>query len=581
MRAITSLSLGGGPGRKGAGRERYVCEVMTDSPHVYWRMAETEGTRAYAISRRRFEGTYHGSPTMGVEGALGGGDKALDLTQADMGNFTAGSLNELGTNLDAGFSFECFFKDTSGYEPTWGALMFGWTAVGGVYPNTYLSITIGNDENSTPMPNAIRAQLHYSIGASSAAPTTLMLSGAAAFDTGVRDGNWHHIVVTADPTTNTLHIYVDSADLAITYQRQETPTGWAPFTDGIGIGSAVTVPSLNAGGYMDEVAVYNHVLTGARVLAHYRAAGMRGTVGPFTRLSTTATPGREYEEGFDGKDSNPPQFVEVARGAHQAAWLVSEVARGAHETGAPFVEVARGFHSCTITIFEELARGMHRVANDANTRWEVFKGEDAQPDFDAAAWETFTSLPHTSTGTIANPGAGNVKVVNLVVRKRNAYGLSSYNVVALTFTIDENGAEVAIDPSDPTNIVVEPAAAGEVRVRAEYQYLADLAANRADNFLVYLTTNGVDPVPGSDTPTEVAMIFSDGTAKLDWTSSVTPGDAATAKVIVQCRNSGTPDLDSDDATIYTCTTDTDGPATPSPAGAFFVASGTNTGEQAQ
>lgn len=46
-------------------------------------------------------------------------------------------------------------------------------------------------------------------------------------------------------------------------------------------------------------------------------------------------------------------------------------------------------------------RGSHRIANDSLERYELYRGIDAEPDFDAAPFETFTSLPH-ETGDITS-----------------------------------------------------------------------------------------------------------------------------------------------------------------------------------
>jgi len=46
------------------------------------------------------------------------------------------------------------------------------------------------------------------------------------------------------------------------------------------------------------------------------------------------------------------------------------------------------------------AEGRYRLANDDLERYELYRGIDAEPDFDAAPWETFSSLPATTAAAI-------------------------------------------------------------------------------------------------------------------------------------------------------------------------------------
>ena len=40
--------------------------------------------------------------------------------------------------------------------------------------------------------------------------------------------------------------------------------------------------------------------------------------------------------------------------------------------------------------------GLYRVADDSLEKYELYRGQDDEPDFDADPWETFSTLPHTS-----------------------------------------------------------------------------------------------------------------------------------------------------------------------------------------
>lgn len=226
---------------------------------------------------------------------------------------------------------------------------------------------------------------------------------------------------------------------------------------------------------------------------------------------------------------------------------------------ATYTGTLRGSHARVATRTGTL-RGRHRRA-DNGAEYRVYKGEDAAPDFTASAFATGSSLPIT-TGTITLPGAGLTKTINLVTRYRNDYGLESQNTLPETFVIDENGDLVATPPSEAMQVSLSPAAAGAVRLQAQYFADAD-GINAADTWLIYLTSDGSDPDPSTDTPTEVAMNVADGIASLDWTSS-TFSHGATIKVILRTRRSGSPDVDSESVTILSTTASTAGPSAADP-----------------
>lgn len=217
--------------------------------------------------------------------------------------------------------------------------------------------------------------------------------------------------------------------------------------------------------------------------------------------------------------------------------------------------------------------GRHRLADDTLTAYELYKGQDAMPDYAAAPWETFTSSPHL-TAALSLPPSGN-RTYYFVLRRHNAHDLQSQNYygepqasdASWTVTIDSAGAVVTVSPMSPTDVAIEPAAAGAVRITASYNYTGD-GTNAADTWLIYLTSNGVDPDPAVDTPVEVTMTLSGALANLDYTSSVY-ADGLTIKTLVRARRSGTPDVDSPNVDIHSTTSDTDGPA--APAGGIFYA----------
>jgi hypothetical protein len=212
-------------------------------------------------------------------------------------------------------------------------------------------------------------------------------------------------------------------------------------------------------------------------------------------------------------------------------------------------------------------RSLYRAANDALARYELYRGVDAEPDFSAAPWETFASLPH-ETAALDPADPGGAVEYRFVLRRRNAHNLVSRNARSWSLVLDDAGAAVAAPPSDPDEVLLEPAAAGTVRVRASYSAEAD-GSLAADAWLVYLTDDSGDPNPAVDEPAEVPMVIRGGLAALDWTSPAS-ADGATVKVLVRTRRSGTPDVDSIGTTVYETTANEDGPASPDPVRLRFA-----------
>lgn len=210
-----------------------------------------------------------------------------------------------------------------------------------------------------------------------------------------------------------------------------------------------------------------------------------------------------------------------------------------------------------LTTFSGRNEDLHRVIDDAQAQYELYRGTaEAEPDFDAAAFETFTSLPHT-TAALAYPA-----IYKFVLRQRNKYGLLSRNIRSWRLELDGSGNQVTTPPSDPFDETLEAAAAGKVRVTAQYDYTADGAATEADTFLVYLTTGGGNPDPSVDTPTEVTMVKADGIAHLDYTSGAY-SNGTIVKALVRVRQQGTPDVDSTNVNnLGPVTASTAGPAAP-------------------
>jgi len=89
------------------------------------------------------------------------------------------------------------------------------------------------------------------------------LIGGVDVDTGLNDGTWHHIALSAGPSSDVIAFYVDGISQAITYDQQDTPSSFANFTKtlylgGFNDGGAPLSPYV---GNLLDFRIYNRVLT--------------------------------------------------------------------------------------------------------------------------------------------------------------------------------------------------------------------------------------------------------------------------------------------------------------------------------
>lgn len=251
----------------------------------------------------------------------------------------------------------------------------------------------------------------------------------------------------------------------------------------------------------------------------------------------------------------------VMRGTSHTRNSFTKLLRGTHYiTLLPWRKVMRGTYNHLVK-YNNILSGRHRIANDALARFELFKGEDGNPDFDAAPWELYTSHPHLTAVV------GNDKTIFLVLTKRNKYNLVSHNRNAFgrggaTVKIDNADNEVIVSPSAPEYIEILPAAGGKVQVDALYYYEEDAANAAADEYALWITDDGSDPDPDNDAADDtVAMVKKNGFARLDYLTGAF-ADGLTIKISVRARRTGSPDIDSENTGYETTEADTDGPEVP-------------------
>ncbi|MFE4632726.1 LamG-like jellyroll fold domain-containing protein [Streptomyces sp. NPDC056773] len=237
-KARTRLVAGNGDQYQGA--------VMADAPASYWQLDEAEGTRATnKVAASSGNGTYT-NVALNTAGAFGVGDRpAAQFAGDGYAELPAARIPE--TDLSA----ELWFKTT---KP--GVLLNDQSQPLPGPGTTYTPVLyVGSD-------NKLHGQ-YFTMGvtATNVSPFT------------VTDNQWHHAVVTAKGSIQTL--YLDGVQVAqatsapVQHQANNRTyigagfTNYWPASPGTGLNYFT--------GQIDEVAVYPRTLTGEQVARHYNA----------------------------------------------------------------------------------------------------------------------------------------------------------------------------------------------------------------------------------------------------------------------------------------------------------------------
>lgn len=190
-------------------------------------------------------------------------------------------------------------------------------------------------------------------------------------------------------------------------------------------------------------------------------------------------------------------------------------------------------------------RGVHRVANASAEAYALYlkAGEDPDPDVDSPV-ASGASLPLSYDVAL---GEG---VWHVGRWYTNAWGLRSAVGVIDRIAIDAEGVETKVPPSAPQQVGVSAKAAGAALVtasyhpRAESASVAEVRARRANQWLVYVRTDGTAPDPEVDEPEVVNMqcalpdtaheasLFGRESLFFDVPAAL---DGAPVQVVVRCR----------------------------------------------
>jgi len=229
----------------------YSSAVATSTPAGYWRLGDASGTTATDSSSNSLNGTYAGTYSLNMPGALGADtNTAVEFGggYADMGSPSA--LNITGTALTVEF----------------------WAQASSVGSYKYIVSHTNDSSQGYAVYTGGDATYHFFFGRSGG----LHISGAVS---GVWDGAWHHFVNVYDGAH--LLIYVDG-------QQRLSESETASIT---GYTGNFRVGDYNGGsrafsGLLDEVAVYSSALSASTVADHY-AIGMKPS-GVLTKIHEPA-----------------------------------------------------------------------------------------------------------------------------------------------------------------------------------------------------------------------------------------------------------------------------------------------------
>ncbi|WP_228044363.1 LamG-like jellyroll fold domain-containing protein [Streptomyces ferrugineus] len=264
--------------------DQYRGVTVADAPAAYWRLGEGDGTSlASEVGGSETAGTfvpdgpdvqYSGLARTGVFGL--GDNRAVHLSSG--GHIAVpGSLPAGGNQLTA----EMWFRTS-----TASAVLLGFqNAPLGQTPTSWRPVL--NIDGS----GRLRGEFYLS-GVSGATP---IVSPQA-----VTDNEWHHVVLSADGTTQSLYldgVKVGSLDGAIVDQSRT----YAYIGGGYGSSGWMGLPAdtYYFTGDIDEVALYRKPLTADQVSAHYRAQAESATSGLSTTITVTDPKQKTSKASYD------------------------------------------------------------------------------------------------------------------------------------------------------------------------------------------------------------------------------------------------------------------------------------------
>ena len=222
----------------------YSNAVIADGPTFYYGLDETSGTTATDSSVNGLNGTYIGSPALGVSGATGPSDTAISLPA---GGSSYVNSNDVLSSAPAPSTFT----------------LEAWVDIPGAI--TTPSTIIGYSS-----PPSTKQGFNWYLNADDTSNIDVATSATNNFHSpsipAISTNAWHYMVVTYDGAS--LCAFVDGQQ-----QWCQALTGTLVLDPGNTIELGATPKGSSTGGIeLDDAAYYTHSLSAARILAHYEAA---------------------------------------------------------------------------------------------------------------------------------------------------------------------------------------------------------------------------------------------------------------------------------------------------------------------
>lgn len=251
--------------------DAYGSAVHSASPELYWRLGEAGGAVANDSGFYQNPGTYRGGSTRGVDGALAGVTDTA-VTFDGTSGFVASNRQFANPRV---YAQELWFRTTT----TNGGKLIGFgSSQTGLSSNYDRHVYMETD-----------GRLTFGVWTGSA--NTITSPGR------YNDGEWHHLVTTQ--SSDGMRMYVDGALVGTHPQTQAQAYNgyWRVGAD------RTWGPQPYFAGTIDEVAVYNRVLTAQEVADHHRIG--RGVANEAPRASFVGT-AAGLEIQVDGSASSDP-----------------------------------------------------------------------------------------------------------------------------------------------------------------------------------------------------------------------------------------------------------------------------------
>jgi hypothetical protein len=371
----------------------YKAEVLADQPFAYWRLREKTGTTA-AAEVGGFPGTYTGGYVLGVSGPVydGAGVK-LDGSTGYVDTASGSALN-VGSGP---VSIEFWVKrNSTGTKDE--VIAHGGSSIDVLFSDA--GLPGGADKMQL-----WNGSVQMAVEATTLTDTT----------------GWHHYVITwagAGSSNSVSTIYRDGVD------NTGTPNGpggtFSDSANNLRIGQT-TAGANPFDGSIAEVALYNHVLTPARILAHYNAALTQDT-GP-------AFQGDSFQDGafqdptldaFQDDSFQDDSFQEPHRDYQHQVQATAELASGQtdilwdpYELDSPDEPEAETIGQAVAKAFD--ATVTTAAGNSTNAPAELTTATGAAYDVHADIAPTAGSAAATAAANAATPSvapnAGNAAAV--------------------------------------------------------------------------------------------------------------------------------------------------------------------------